>query len=139
MSEGINLREKKEYELAYLVQNTEAESAVLDVATKHGGEIITHSPARFLALSYPVKKHTSGYFGVLKAKIAPEEVREISETLKLNPSVLRFMILVPARKKPEVERVKPTNLEKPRPTTPPPAANVLTNEALEEKLEEILK
>jgi len=43
-------------------------------------------------LGYPIKGHTEGYYAVMSFMISPEHIKEIDETLTLEPEVVRFLI-----------------------------------------------
>lgn len=127
---------KKDYELAFLVNVAEAGAGVFEVLRKCGATLSFQSPINQIRLTYPIKKQLSAFFGYCHFSAAPEAVSKIKSELNLMPAVPRFLIITPPLK-PAVRQAKPaapSSEAKPKPELP-----VLSNEALEEKLEEILK
>lgn len=135
---------KKTYEISFLANQSEGGTALLPVLKQQGAEISYQSPIQEIRLAYPIKKYKQGYFGFLHFSAEPDNVDKILQSLKLNPVFLRVLIVnSPVASK--TDRAERT----PRPRTPvaeaapaisPVAAKkTLSNEALEQKLEEILK
>jgi len=133
-----NLEGKKIYEIAFLLKDPASEKVILDLLSENKAVISNQSPINSIKLAYPIKKHTSAYFGYINFEADPTNIKSVSETLNLNPEVLRFLIITSPviSKKSESDKYseakKSSKLESGNGT-------VLTNEALEEKLEEILK
>ena len=139
-------KEKKNYELSFLVVNRGDENAVESVISQHGAEITNRGAVGEVRLSYPIKKNKIAHFGFLYFLSSPEEVEKIAHNLKLNPVVLRILIITPPIAKSEGRRMRRVENEEKKVVektvkAPLPVAprGVLTNEDLEEKLEEILK
>ena len=136
--------EKKEYELSFLLKNKEAESAIESLLGQYGAEIFLKNPSVEIKLAYPVKKHLQAYFGYFQFRSLAETLEKITQSLKLNPSVLRILAVTPpavkngrvrkSREDSRTSRVKPIEA-----VLMPVSGGALSNEALEEKLEEILK
>lgn len=139
--------DKKIYELCYLLIAPEAEAEVTRLLSQYQSDILHHGKLYDLRLAYPIKKQQSALFGFVQFSALPANADKIKASLSLSPKVLRLMLttLSPKRlaqmKGAEVARVqeqmpekpvKPIELKSSRPLA-------LTNEALEEKLEEILK
>ena len=129
-----NLEGKKSYELSFLLKDPASERSVIDLLLKYKGSVVKQSPINSMKLAYPIKKHTSAYFGYINFEADPIDVKEFSDSMRLNGEVIRFLIVTApvvkkSEEKEESKRVKPelTN------------SKTLTNEALEEQLEEILK
>jgi ribosomal protein S6 len=130
--------QKKEYELAFLVRE-ESDNAGLMAALKDAGaEIGLEGPIRKTALAYEIKKETSACFGFVQFTMDPSGAKPLEAALNQKPEIMRFLLITP-----------PTAKERPQSTTgpqrpeakpyEPKAAPVLSNEALEKKIEEILK
>ena len=136
MTDGL-----KSYEIAFLVKNPEEEKAVLDLLGQYKGRVLQKSALKETYLSYPIKKHTTAYLGYIQFELAPLEVEKLSQSLKLNPAILRYLaVTLPAIKKvSERTEKKPAEDAKSAKPAAVSAGPILTNEALEEKLEEILK
>ncbi|MEK9170512.1 MAG: 30S ribosomal protein S6 [Patescibacteria group bacterium] len=141
-------KEKKSYELSFLVVNKGDENVVESVISRHGAEVTDHGMVSEVRLSYPIKKNKIAHFGFLYFLSSPEEVEKISHDLKLNPVILRILVITPPiaksggrrmrRVENEEKKVVVEKMERaPLPSVAP--KGVLTNEDLEEKLEEILK
>jgi len=67
--------------------------------------------------AYPVKKQTHGAFGEILFELDGKKVKLLSETLKHNPEILRFMIEKKKAKKPvkikkKEEKIKLEEIEK---------------------------
>lgn len=136
---------RKEYEISYLLTTPEAEQEVVSVLKENGAEITHQKSVASITLAYSIKKHATAYFGFCHFTAEPAEVKLIHGTLQLKKTVLRFLILTPPVKIP-VPRVMPGQAEvagRPATASKPerkaPASTTLSNEALSEKLEEILK
>ncbi len=129
---------KKDYELSFLLLSAEAAAGVLELLGKHGAAPYEQGPVKPIRLMYLIRKQTSAFFGFCFFTAEPEKIAKIKEELAFLPGVLRFLIITPPVKSVSRERKAPPAEAEIKP--PEPAATpVLTNEALEEKLEEILK
>ncbi|MDO8443187.1 MAG: 30S ribosomal protein S6 [bacterium] len=137
-----NSEGKKVYELAFLLKDPSSEKVVFDFLAQHKAVILNQSPVNSMKLAYPIKKHLSGFFGVINLEADPENVKALSSALNLSADVLRFLIIaVPnAKKSSEKERSEPRRMSKTETTSSSSgSSSVLSNKALEERLEEILK
>jgi len=128
--------ETKTYEIGYLITVPEKEKEIVRIVEQSGGTIVDNRSAAEVRLAYPVKKHQSAYFGVCYFTAMSEAPLRLQEALKRDDQILRFLVVVRVKKEPKVKKEK-KGVERPV-AVPPPVAEV-TNEALEEKLEEILK
>ncbi len=126
----MNEEQKKEYEISFLLTAPEAEKNLVSLLSRLGAEIYHQKPVAELRLAYKIKKYTSAYFGFCHFRALPEAIQEIKPALRLVPEVLRFLLVTPT--------IKLVSEQPPRPERKP-AAPILSNEALSEKLEEILK
>ena len=141
MSDESELKDKKEYELAAMLSEEVVAAEVEAVIRKYGGEMASPARVTSLRLAYPLKKHDSAFFAVFIFTALPGAVKFVKEDLALNPKVLRSLILTPPVKvvprEPRAPRVekKEGALE----VAAKPAEVAVSNEALEKKLEEILK
>ncbi|MDP3999082.1 MAG: 30S ribosomal protein S6 [bacterium] len=129
--------DSKVYEVAFLAKSLDEEKALAELIKQYQGNVVQRGAFQEVKLAYPIKKQTSAYFGYLRFEFLPENVDKLSETLKLHPGILRHLIVTPSTAKKMVER-RPEAPEAVKPA-PVSRAAVLTNEALEERLEEILK
>lgn len=136
----------REYELAYLVKESSGSDIVRQAIIQRRGEIFSEEPPEKITLAYKIKKHSLAYWGWLHFRLSPEALTELSRELRVNPAVLRFLVITPpfvkfSKAKPKAApavraAVSPPETAKPaRPAVTAP----ISNEALEKKIEEILK
>ncbi len=134
----------KEYELAFLAR-TEAEvHKGLDVARRSGAEIFFESPAERITLTHPVDRETSAFFGYVHLRAAPASVPSLTNSLHTNHLFLRFLVVTPPFMKPKPRpsfrpRTREGIVSAPQGERVSPTSLPLSNEALEKKIEEILK
>ncbi|MEK9186380.1 MAG: 30S ribosomal protein S6 [Patescibacteria group bacterium] len=133
----IEEKQSKEYEISFLVTQEAERSAVDAVLKAAGAQVSYQEPLREIRLAYPMGKHVSAFFGFYYFKSESSAIANINGALKLKPEVIRFLIITPPVPRKTRERVngKPTA---PQIVEPRPPAE-LSNEALSQKLEEILK
>jgi ribosomal protein S6 len=127
---------KKEYEISFLLLKDGFDGEIEKAVMAEGGEVFYKKPAVSLRLAYPINKQPSAYFGFMYFRASPSAAEKIQRQLKLNPDILRFLIITPPMPvKEEKKKYAPS-----APKIPPAVAEpALSNEALEKKLEEILK
>ena len=130
----MDTENKKEYEISFLLTSLESEKEFAGTLAKLGAEIFYQKPVAELRLAYKIKKHDSAYFGLYHFKASPDIVKGVKEALNLNTNVLRFLIITPPVKLASAEQPRQQVRPERKETTP-----ILSNEALSEKLEEILK
>lgn len=130
-----NLEGKKLYELSFLLKDPASEKVVLDLLGQHKAAIMNQSQVNSIKLAYPIKKHLSAYFGFINFEADPADMKNLSEALRFNAEVLRFLIIATISiKKSEGDRSEGRKTK-----SEAVSGKLLSNEALEEKLEEILK
>ncbi len=135
MNEDKELQ-KRTYELAFVLATEDEEAAILRIFGAHHLEPITKSPITQIRLAYPIEKHETGYFGYYHFTAEPDVIQKLRQTLSLEAGILRLLIVTPP---PKMSFPPPrTQVREPQ-VKPAPREEVLSNEALEEKLEEILK
>ena len=135
--------DKKEYEIAFLTKDETGAENVGSFLKQHEAEIIRESAAKKINLAYKIKKEPSAYFGCFHFAVYPEKLKTIDHDLKINPAVLRFLITTPPfiKQKPAVlpkTRGRIAPVRSPADSFPKPPLP-LSNEALEKKIEEILR
>ncbi len=124
---------KKSYEISYLLNPNEGSDLMSNLLKDIGLEIISDGGVTEMRLAYPVKKETRANFGYLHFGAESEAVNKLRDSLQLNANVLRFLIVTPPfvktmfRREEGNYRVKPVLEARPE----------ISNDALEEKLEEI--
>lgn len=129
---------KGDYELSYMLSSAESASGVFDILAKYKCAPYFRGPISQVRLAYPIKKQTSAFFGFCYFYAEPELVKKINDDLALNGSVVRFLIVTPPVKAISRQPKAPEKAPEPKNDQPQQPA-VLSNEALEQKLEEILK
>ncbi len=137
--------EKRFYELGFLMRE-ERESLVKEILVKNNVEFVEEGKLVKVKLAYPIKKLNQAFFGYFRFASHPDKIDLIDKELKLIPEVIRFILIKlpkvvfrnffkkeePDLKKPKIE----ISLEEKKKTFP---SSILTNEALEKKIEEILQ
>ncbi len=94
----------KEYELAVIFKDDENSSAeglnfVKDLLSKSNISILNEDVWGSRELAYPIEKHKKGYYVFIKMEGEPLTVKKIERDLRLNNSILRFLIFKKAKKK----------------------------------------
>lgn len=123
------------YEIAFLARSADAEGGVLKVFAREGGTVVRRSEPVSLTLAYPIAHERSAFLGVILLSAERARMKSIRSALALERGILRFLIV----RVPEAREAKVPSARPPFETKPPVRPQVLSNEALEEKLEEILK
>lgn len=137
----MDIETKKEYEISFLLTSPEAEKELAGVLAKAGAEVYFQKPPASIQLAYKIKRQVSALFGFYHFRATPDAIKQIKEALNLTPSVLRFLIITPPVKmqsEQAAERREMRSADK-KTATAAPSSPILSNEALSEKLEEILK
>jgi len=91
----------KTYELTYIISpeitSEEAESfsrEIEDYISKKEGSILNRSIPVAKTLTYPIKKHMSGFIGTLEFKLEAEHLLQLKETLNKDGKINRHMIII---------------------------------------------
>lgn len=142
---------KKTYEISFLSKSENAATILVSQIKSAGGEIIHEGNIKEMQLAYPIKKETSAYFGCINAIIPCEAIEDMTKALNLEGDIMRFLIITPPISGEQKEQ--PTRQSR-RPQTVTRESSIarasahakkakedtsISNELLEEKLEEILK
>ncbi|MFA6495294.1 MAG: 30S ribosomal protein S6 [Candidatus Paceibacterota bacterium] len=140
--------ETKEYELSVLLKDEAGLENVRTILRTGGLDITDQTELKHIALAYPIKKETMAYMTTMRCVTQPDaDLKEVSKGLEVDPGCLRFLLLahpiVPAVRMPRASHEAPHT---PRPYQAAPVAQeeqhkgeVVSNEELEKKLEEILQ
>lgn len=148
--------ENKNYEIGFLVKAEADKDEIIKAVQGSGFSIIAQGPIPRIKLSYPIKKDNYAYFGYLHFSGSPGNLQGLGDRLKTGSNVLRFFVvpqpIVKENKIPEKGSVQTKRFSGRRKTgesfsrqpvpqsvKEQPKPEVLSNEALEKKLEEILK
>ena len=128
------------YELTF-VHPSEDASDIKRVLAKHHVSVVAEKQMHKIRLAYPIKKQSYAFLGSIRFSLEDgQAVDQLSKDVSLECEALRhFMQRIVARGGAERQEVqaKRTMFQKPRKTTT--ESPVLTNEALQEKIEEIMK
>lgn len=160
---------QKLYELNYFLSPELNESEISACAqtikkfiAEAGGNITTEAPAQKKKIGQPIKKFAFGYFGIFYFQSEPDGIEKLKSNLKMEPKILRYMIVAKkpistAEEKPLFKAIKKPKIS----VSPAPIETKLTEktsssstselekmepkkekikmEELDKKLEEILK
>jgi ribosomal protein S6 len=91
----------KTYELTYIIspeitseeaiaKGKEIESAI----QSREGTVIKQTAPIARTLSYPIKKHASGFFGTVELQLEPEKLVELKEVLAKDGNIVRYMVII---------------------------------------------
>ena len=142
----------KGYELLYIVgtQYTDEEvGGIQETIAKFLGDlkakVLRNENLGKIRLAYPIKKENEAEFGFLCFKSLPDKIQLIDKELRLVSYALRFLLI--AREKVVSHNISKHEEVSSAPTSPQitpesqaaPAKNMLSNEELKARLEEILK
>ncbi len=133
-------KNKKEYELSFWLKEGAPLNKVESMLNTTGVKITYNSEAKRSRLSYPIKKETEGYFGFIHFNGDEQDTKLIAHELKVDPEVLRFLI-----SKNPIKKSEPRDIRRQIPEAKfiqkieEKPSDLVTNEELERKLEEILK
>jgi ribosomal protein S6 len=145
MIETLQLEGQREYEVSFWLTSEEAISEILDILASAKMLISVKAPLTSLKLAYPIKKHTSAFFGSCIFTGLPENLKQVEKALLNNPKILRTLIMTPPVKvtvrEPRVVSADVSSRAKvsAEPVKPVVDSSILSDEGLEKKLEEILK
>lgn len=139
-------KDKKEYELALLLKNETDVAGVVALVGKFNGEGISEPRAKRLGLAYEIKKQTEAVFASFTFKAYGDDIKSLEGELNTHHEVVRFMIIASPVASEHAASLLPPHDKRPvrstRPMASPeakPVSRPLSNEALEKKIEEILK
>ena len=93
----------RQYEVVYIFDSALEEAAISEKLTRFHTLIqqpgdaaqqpeLNHWGKRTLA--YPIKKHETGYYVIAKFEAAGEQLPEFERAIKLDESVLRFLVVL---------------------------------------------
>ena len=92
----------RKYEIMYILradldeaQRKEVMEKLAKIITDNGGKVEETSEAMGLReLAYPIKEQSKGYYVVLKVSMDNKAINEFNRLVRINPSVLRHIIVV---------------------------------------------
>lgn len=124
---------RRAYEISYLLKVEEDVGVIVNLLSQLGAEIINEGTVSEIRLAYTIKKETKAYFGYLHFNLDAELITKLRDELHLESKVLRFLIVTPPFVKTQTRRE--SLIDRPKPAVEQRVE--LSNDALEEKLEEI--
>ncbi|PIR87357.1 MAG: hypothetical protein COU11_00825 [Candidatus Harrisonbacteria bacterium CG10_big_fil_rev_8_21_14_0_10_49_15] len=139
------------YEYAFLLKIGTDVADLKAILTKHGAQIVSEGPIVDLQLAYPIAKQGTaqfGYFGITLDQASGEDpmqdpLQDIARETELSENVLRTLVVKPPKAPKQKERKAESKLrrkdEKEEMIPKVDRMDNLSNEKLEETLEEILK
>ena len=149
--------ENKNYEIGFLIKSESDREEIIKALKDSQFSIIGEGQTQRIKLAYPIKKETFAYFSYLHFSGQPADIQNLNNKLKTGAKILRFSIVpqpiakesrfsesaAPAQQRGFSERPKiqetPFQASVHQPPRETSAPEALSNEALEKKLEEILK
>ena len=92
----------RKYEIMYILradleeaQRKEVMEKLAKIISDNGGKVEETSEAMGLReLAYPIKEQSKGYYVVLKVSMDNKAISEFNRLVRINPSVLRHLIVV---------------------------------------------
>lgn len=135
------------YELTYLVRDEKDAIILRSILDRFEGKVSEEDELRKLQLSYPIEKEQYAFLGVLVFTMERKHSAELTTALNLEERVLRYIITNPiVRTRSEGTEeivlggspVASSQKEESPTSAPQESRDTLSNEALQEKIEEIL-
>jgi ribosomal protein S6 len=128
------------YDLTFLSEREDLAS-LKKVFSKNGITITGERELVKVRLAYPIKKQAYAFMGIIVFNADPAVITDLDKDIRLDGGLLRHFV---GRVKPTRASDRPARKFSLRPTGPyavkkPVVDATLTNEALEKKIEEILK
>jgi len=141
-------KDKKDYEISFLVKNEDEIPGVVSFLNQHNVEVLSEPRAKNMVLAYEIKKNKEAVFVYLTFKATGADVKKLEEELSMNNLTIRSLIICLPKKDLRSDAAEDHVSEKKakvsRPSTPYSEVKLssprsLSNEALEKKIEEILQ
>ena len=112
----------------------EADASVRTLSQEHGGTSISSQPTVKVNLAYPIKKRTTAFMAVFLATFLPDTLHGFGKALIMSEHVLRALVLQADTVSTQPEK---RAVEKEPSYTRGKKEGFLSNEALEQKIEEL--
>jgi ribosomal protein S6 len=149
----VEPKDPKQYELGTLLKTEDDLAGLLAFLAQHGATVTGTPNPKKVALAYPVKKQKEAVFVSCLFSAEPQNAKAFEKDLARRPEILRSILIAnpPAEEKRQPgfdaalprRRTTRTAYRSPAPSAAKPATapapGPLSNEALEKKIEEILK
>jgi len=136
-------QELKKYEVTLLLKE-DIKDKIEAILSKNGAVNLITGEFKKIQLAYPIKKENFAFIGDITFEILPSEISKISNDLKVESSVLRYLItklenLQQAEENKNKNKPYSGSYKKERRSVVSSSSTMLTNETLEKQIEEILK
>lgn len=140
--EDMEDKDTKNYEIGFLVKEEGTAEEISRIVVSYKATILNENKI--------TKIQSAAYFGSLSFSLAPQDIQKLSDALKINAKILRFLITTPVASAVPKATTPPVRTTRKIPPLIKPSKQIptikkiepvqtLSNEALEKKLEEILK
>ena len=141
-----NEKDKKKYEISFLLKSEDEIPGVVSFLGQHNAEIVIEPRAKKLALAYKIKDNEEAFFVYCTVLAAGSDVKALEKDFTMRPEVIRSLIVALPTTLRRATGSENTGEKKDRPMRSAPSTQTnivsshsLSNEALEKKIEEILK
>jgi len=139
--------DKKLYEVSFLAKSENGAAIIVKHLTSLGAEGLKEVDLKKMKLAYPMKGEASAFFGCINCELSADSVSKFTDAVKLEGEIIRTLIVEPQPARNRTAEVPsssaPSESTKPARRKPikreEPDDGTLSNELLEEKLEEILQ
>lgn len=141
---------KNSYEIAFWVKE-ENDGSAKKILSKYEAEVTKENPIQKMKLAYPIKKENFAFFGNLIFSMDPGKIVDFKNDLNLETGLLRYFFRRAKKRQAEGSNFREDG-QNPSPSKERSKSffgfrndskrgtdQILTNEALEKRIEEILK
>ena len=141
-------KDKKNYEFAFLVKSEGEIPGVISFLNQHNAKVLAEPRAKNIVLAYEIKKNNEAVFAYCTFEATGADAKNLEKDLSTGHETIRSLIISLPRKASRSEVVEDRTMEKKAKIVRPAApyqemkmspSRTLSNEALEKKIEEILK
>lgn len=130
-------KDTKTYEISFLATTEDGVGGVTKHLNQVGAKVTDPGKIEHINLSYPIKKHSSAYMGVIHFELSPEEIASLRDVLKFEEGILRYTIVTPPFAKSEEPQPRGPRVTKEVVERASSGDSLASNADLEAKLEEI--
>ncbi len=122
-SQAMETTTLRPYEISFVIRTEEDLKGIVALLTEHGATVTDEGSVKKLALAYPIKHVTEGYFGWLKATMTAEGAKQLENAVRTSSAVLRLLILTDEPVKPAKQTAKKSVRKEVRSEKPATASN----------------
>ena len=131
----------KKYEITFIVTD-ETRAPIKTILEKCGADCTDDRQVEKIRMAYPIAKQSYGFLGTLVFAMEPEHMQELQAALKLESKLLRSLVTALTVEQSAAESQRQSAraaAARRRKAVKDKKPGLLTNEALEKKIEEILQ